>query len=97
MPVPVTLGEVYAACVNRILVRALIDLAVAIELSSDDEIDPRTATTLLDDLAATLDDLSDADRDDLLDYIEEQADLTRDPDRREVLLELPDTLALTDD
>ena len=92
-----TLGEVYAACVNRILVRALIDLAVSIELSSDDEIDPRTATTLLDDLAATLDDLSDADRDELLDYIEELADLTRDPDRREVLLELPDTLALTDD
>ena len=77
--------------------RALIDLAVAIELSSDDEIDPRTATTLLDDLAATLDDLTDADRDELLDYIEEQVDLTRDPDRREVLLELPDTLALADD
>ena len=82
---------------NRILARALIDLAVAIELSSDDEIDPRTATTLIDDLAATLDDLSEADRDELLDYIEELADLTRDPDRREVLLELPDTLALTDD
>jgi hypothetical protein len=93
----VTLREVYAACVNRILVRALVDLAVSIELSSDDEIDPRTATTLLDDLAASLDDLSDAERDELVDYIEEQAESTRDPDRREVLLDLPDTLALTDD
>lgn len=92
-----TLREVYAACVNRILVRALVDLAVSIELSSDDEIDPRTATTLLDDLAASLDDLSDAERDEIVDYIEDQAESTRDPDRREVLLELPDTLALTDD
>lgn len=92
-----TLREVYAACVNRILVRALVDLAVSIELSSDDEIDPRTATTLLDDLAASLDDLSDAERDEIVDYIEDQAESTRDPDRREVLLDLPDTLALTDD
>ncbi|MEV8509283.1 hypothetical protein AB0368_31225 [Actinoplanes sp. NPDC051475] len=82
---------------NRILVRALVDLAVSIELSSDDEIDPRTATTLLDDLAASLDDLSDAERDEIVDYIEDQAESTRDPDRREVLLDLPDTLALTDD
>lgn len=92
-----TLREVYAACVNRILVRALVDLAVSIELSSDDEIDPRTATTLLDDLAASLDDLSDAERDEIVDFIEDQAESTRDPDRREVLLDLPDTLALTDD
>ncbi|MFI7596648.1 hypothetical protein [Actinoplanes sp. NPDC049681] len=82
---------------NRILVRALVDLAVSIELSSDDEIDPRTATTLLDDLAANLDDLSDAERDEIVDYIEDLAEKTRDPDRRDVLLDLPDTLALTDD
>ncbi|AGL21502.1 hypothetical protein [Actinoplanes sp. N902-109] len=82
---------------NRILLRALIDLAVSIELTSDDEIAPETATTLLDDLAAALEDLSDAERDELVDYIEELADATRDADRREVLLDLPDTLALTDD
>ncbi|WP_082772641.1 hypothetical protein [Actinoplanes sp. TFC3] len=82
---------------NRILLRALIDLAVSIDLTSDDEIDPETATTLLDDLAAALEDLSDADRDELLDYIEELADATKDPDRKDVLLDLPDTLALTDD
>ncbi len=93
----VTLREDYAARVNRILLRALIDLAVSIDLTSDDEIDPETATTLLDDLAAALEDLSDADRDELLDYIEELADATKDPDRKDVLLDLPDTLALTDD
>ncbi len=77
--------------------RALIDLAVSIELSSDDEIDPRAATTLLDDLAATLEDLSDDERDDLVDFIEEAAERTRDTERREVLLDLPDGLGLTDD
>ncbi|PRY29004.1 hypothetical protein [Pseudosporangium ferrugineum] len=82
---------------NRILLRALVGLAVSIELSSDEEIDPRTATTLLDDLAADLDDLSESERDELLDFIEELADATRDPERREVLLDLPDALALTDD
>ncbi|MFI5932373.1 hypothetical protein [Actinoplanes sp. NPDC051494] len=82
---------------NRILVRALIDLAVSIELASDDEIEPETATTLLDDLAVALEDLPEKDRDDLIDHIEELADATRDRDRREVLMDLPDTLGLTDD
>jgi hypothetical protein len=94
---PVTHGEVYAACVNRTLMRALIDLAVSIELTSDDDIEPETATTLIDELAASLEDLSEAERDELIDYIEELAAATRDRDRREVLQDLPDALALTDD
>lgn len=94
---PVTLSEVYAARVNRTLMRALIDLAVSIELTSDDEIDPQTATTLLDDLASALEDLSDDEHDELIDCIEELAEATRDPDRREVLLDLPDTLGLVED
>ncbi len=77
--------------------RALIDLAVSIELTSDDEIDSATATTLLDDLATTLEDLTDDERDDLVDFIEELAERTKDAERKEVLLDLPDTLALTDD
>ncbi|WP_305787387.1 hypothetical protein [Symbioplanes lichenis] len=82
---------------NRTLMRALIDLAVSIELTSDDEIDSATATSLLDDLATTLEDLTDDERDDLVDFIEELAELTKDAERKEVLLDLPDTLALTDD
>lgn len=77
--------------------RALIDLAASIELTSDDEIDPQTATSLLDDVATTLEDLTDDESDDLVDLIEELAEQTRDAERRDVLLDLPDTLGLTDD
>jgi hypothetical protein len=77
--------------------RALIDLAASIELSSDDEIEPQTATALLDDLASTLEELTDEEHDELIDLIEELAEETRDPDRREVLLDLPDALGLVED
>jgi hypothetical protein len=77
--------------------RALIDLAASIELSSDDEIEPQTATALLDDLASTLEELSDEEHDELIDLIEELAEETRDADRREVLLDLPDALGLVED
>jgi hypothetical protein len=82
---------------NEIVARALVDLVASIELTSDDELDPDLAAAWLDDVAAALEGLSDPDRHDLVRLINEMARATRDENRRDVLVDLPDDLGLIEE
>jgi hypothetical protein len=82
---------------NEIVARALVDLVASIELTSDDELDPDLAAAWLDDVATALEDLSDPDRHDLVRLISELARTTRDENRRDVLVDLPDDLGLIEE
>jgi hypothetical protein len=60
-------------------------------------IDPQVAAALLDDVAAVFEGLADRDRREVARLIEEIASTEEAPERRRVLLELPDGLGLVDD
>jgi hypothetical protein len=78
-----------------VLIRALANMLVAIELADDDAVDPETAAQLLDDLAADLEDLSDEDAHRVLTELHALAAAEPDPDRRAILVDLPDDLGLS--
>ena len=82
---------------NEIVARALVDLVASIELTSDDELDPDLAAAWLDDVAAALEELPDPDRHDLVRLIGEMARSTRDENRRDALVDLPDDLGLIEE
>lgn len=58
---------------NRILMEAVIDLAVFLELSGDDVLNPDVAISQLELLAATLQGLTQDERKELIKYVEDLA------------------------
>ncbi|MQY09868.1 hypothetical protein [Actinomadura macrotermitis] len=79
---------------ERVLATALMDLVVSIDLTDDDDIDPGVATTLLEPIAAHLDNTSAPTRQALSTLLTDIAQQETNPVRRSTALELPTALGL---
>ncbi|WP_190100830.1 hypothetical protein [Streptomyces griseoflavus] len=75
----------------------MAQLITAIDLTSDDEVDPDLATTWFEDLADTLDRLPAADRARLADLFAAAAERETRPDVRASMARLPEDLGLDDE
>lgn len=86
---------------NKHLIEAIANLAVFIELSEDDVVDPDSAVKQLEGLAATLGELGPAERRDfarlVTDYALEEESRGAPADRVACIRELPDALGLIED
>ncbi|MFF3611238.1 hypothetical protein [Streptomyces sp. NPDC002580] len=78
------------------LADALANLVVSIDLSDDDDVDPDVCVPWLEDVAATLNQLSAEDRHRLARIIREVAAGESDTRRQAALLETPDHFGLED-
>jgi hypothetical protein len=83
--------------VNRGIVTALINLLVAVDLASDDEIEPQFAEALEEDAATAFDAMADEERHLVAEVAAAMAEDERDPERREALEEFPATYGLDED
>jgi hypothetical protein len=79
---------------EHILAKAFMHLVVSIDLTDDDDIDPDVATSLLEPVAALLQDVAEDDRRALIDLFTECAQDEQDPDRRMTADDLPGALGL---
>ncbi|WP_431986811.1 hypothetical protein [Streptomyces griseoflavus] len=75
----------------------MAQLITAIDLTSDDEVDPDLATTWFEDLADTLDRLPAAERARLADLFAAAAERETRPDVRASMARLPEDLGLDDE
>ncbi|MFG2084992.1 MULTISPECIES: hypothetical protein [unclassified Spirillospora] len=80
--------------VERTLVKAFMEIAIAIDLTDDDDIDPDVATDLLEPVAALLQEMPSADRRHLADLLLACAEEETLPERRTTALDLPESLGL---
>ncbi|SEL60398.1 hypothetical protein [Streptacidiphilus jiangxiensis] len=79
------------------VVQALGQLLVSIENSSAEDMDPAMAGNLVEDVSFVLSELSGQERGDLTAIFGRIADSEPDPDNREALRRLPETLGLDAD
>ncbi|MFJ1616817.1 hypothetical protein [Streptomyces sp. NPDC088249] len=80
--------------VNKVLVRAFVSVVVSIDLTDDEDIDPDIATNILEPAAALFRDLSEEGRREVTSLILECAELEENPERRRVILGLPEAIGL---
>jgi hypothetical protein len=83
--------------VNKVLVRALATLLIAIDLSDDEEIDPDVANKITEPIVGLFRDVAASQRAEIAHMITECAALEVTEERREAILELPATMGLLDD
>jgi hypothetical protein len=76
------------------LVKVLVEMAVSIDLSDDDDIDPDVAVGLFEPVAALLQEMSNADRRRLVELLAECAKNETDAERRAVALDIPNAFGL---
>ncbi|OPF80498.1 hypothetical protein VT50_0212585 [Streptomyces antioxidans] len=81
---------------NAIIARALIELLVSLELSDEESISVEASAALAEDAATSLGALSDTERAELISTIAQMAEEAGDEDRRQVLVDLPEGLGLTE-
>src|SRR5262245_53136801 len=62
---------------KRVLVEAIVNMAAFLEFSDEVTLDPDTAVNQMEDLAATLQKLTQEERHELLNYLSELADSSR--------------------
>ncbi|MFF7858721.1 hypothetical protein [Streptomyces sp. NPDC007904] len=79
------------------LATAMAQLITAIDMTSDEEVDPDLATTWFEDLADTLGQLPPADRMRLTELFRAAAEQETRPDVRASMRELPEDLGLEDE
>lgn len=79
------------------LFESIVNLALFLELSHDDDLDPDEALTQLEDLSASLGKLDDETREALIEYINKEAEDEDDKERRDALESLPADLNLLDE
>jgi hypothetical protein len=82
--------------VLEIVVEALLDCLMFLELSDDEAVNPDDAVRMMEWVAHLLGDLSPADRLRLAEMAEARAAREEDPDRREFLLDFPEAFALVE-
>jgi hypothetical protein len=82
--------------VLEIVVEALLDCLMFLELSDDEAVNPDDAVRMMEWVAHLLGDLSPADRLHLTELTEARAAREEDPDRREFLLDFPEAFALVE-
>ncbi|WP_031080512.1 hypothetical protein [Streptomyces sp. NRRL WC-3549] len=83
--------------VNKVLVRAFVSLVVSIDLTDDEDIDPDIATDILEPAATLFRDLSEGGRREVTSLVLECAELEENPERRRVILGLPEAIGLLDE
>ncbi|THA23003.1 hypothetical protein E6R18_31615 [Streptomyces sp. A1277] len=83
--------------VNKVLVRAFVSLVVSIDLTDDEDIDPDVATDIFEPAAALFRDLSEEGRREVTSLVLECAELEENPERRRVILGLPEAIGLLDE
>ncbi|MFF7360753.1 hypothetical protein [Streptomyces sp. NPDC008125] len=83
--------------VNKVLVRAFVSLVVSIDLTDDEDIDPDIATDILEPAAALFRDLSEEGRREVTSLVLECAELEENPERKRVILGLPEAIGLLDE
>ncbi|MEV1070228.1 hypothetical protein [Streptomyces sp. NPDC050263] len=83
--------------VKKVLVRAFVSLVVSIDLTDDEDIDPDIATDILEPAAALFRDLSEEGLREVTSLVLECADLEENPERRRVILGLPEAIGLLDE
>jgi hypothetical protein len=79
-----------------VVLDALLDCVMFLELSNDDVVDPDVAATVLDNVAGILGELDDEEREALAALIQERAADTDDPARRAFLEDFPESFGLVD-
>jgi hypothetical protein len=80
--------------VLEIVVEALLDCLMFLELGDDEAVNPDDAVRQMEWVAHLLGDLSPADRQHLTELAEARAAREEDPDRREFLLDFPEAFGL---
>lgn len=83
--------------VSKVLVRAFVSLAVSIELTDDEDIDPDIAADILEPTVAPFRDLSEEGRREVTSLILECAEPEQNRERKKVILGLPEAIGLLDD
>jgi hypothetical protein len=80
--------------VSSILAKALSSVIASIDPSDDEEIDPDFAMTILEPIAALLQEASAEERAEISGLFQAAAEAEASPDRREVIAGLPEGLGL---
>jgi hypothetical protein len=83
-----------ALSVNEILMRAVVEAAAFLELSSDEVVHPDIAVEQLESIAYLLGQLSESDKRQLVAFTRAEADRISAGDYREFLLRFPEALCL---
>ncbi|MBU3866370.1 hypothetical protein KN815_20555 [Streptomyces sp. 4503] len=81
---------------NAIISRTLIELLVSVELSDEESVSVEASASFAEDAATSLGALPDAERAELISIITQMGEEAQDEDRRQVLLDLPEGLGLTE-
>jgi hypothetical protein len=83
--------------VNTVLVRALADIIVSINLTDDEAIDPDVATDILEPAVALFGDLTPQGRREVASLVLDYAEVEEHPERKRMLLEFPEATGLVDE
>ncbi|WP_329366186.1 hypothetical protein OG896_16460 [Streptomyces sp. NBC_00669] len=81
----------------RTVVKAMAQMISAIDMTTDDEVDPDLATTWFEDVAAQFDGLSDEDRRGLAQLFRQVAAGETQLRLREAMMSIPESFGLEDD
>jgi hypothetical protein len=82
--------------INRLLAEAFASVVASIELSDDDDIDPDIATTILEPIGALFRSMTEEERVEFTELMGQCAESEVNPERREIILGIPDAFGLTD-
>lgn len=83
--------------INELIVRALVELIVSIDLTDADTVDPDFASASFGDVVVILDGLPRDEREKIVGIVRGLAEDERVPERRQALLEFPENFGLLDD
>lgn len=81
----------------RTLVKAMAQMITAIDMTTEDEVDPDLATTWFEDVAAQFDGLGNEDRRGLAQLFRQVAAEETQPRFREAMMSIPESFGLEDD
>ncbi|ANP52027.1 hypothetical protein J2Z21_008899 [Streptomyces griseochromogenes] len=82
---------------DQVIVKALVNLIISIDLSDEETVDSDFASSAFEDVMATLDELSDGERENVVRIVQSLADGESSTQRRQALLEFPDNFGLVDE
>ncbi|WP_202232215.1 hypothetical protein [Actinacidiphila reveromycinica] len=83
--------------IDRVIVKALVNLVVSIDLSDEEAVDADFASTAFEDVMATLEELPDTDREVVVSIVRSLAADERSPERRQALMIFPEDFGLVDE
>jgi hypothetical protein len=84
----------YAARMNEILMRAVVEAAAFLEMAADDVIDPDVAVKELESMAYLLGQLNESEKRQLVAFTQAEADRASSVEYREFLRQFPEAMGL---